>query len=708
MFRSFSFLVAMISCAPALLAQPEAISSAAKLYSEEKSIAPGTSFTVALQLAHPKGWHSYYQNSGGVEMPPSIEWSLPEGFSAGPIQWPTPEVKDGYFGKSFIYQNSPVFLTEITVPASLEIGKSISLTAHAKWQICEESCVGEDRSLTLNLPVSSAAEKDPASAELFKQARASLPEKLPSSGVSAESRGGEILLRIEPSSALKGDPVDFIPDQPDIKSVSSGGSIRQEGGAWLVRLPRATKDALDNDIPQGNSISGILIGTHPVLVPKISLRLADSTRKSESSVKAGSESLSFSKFFKIFGGMFLGGLILNLMPCVFPVIGLKIMGFVQQAGHDRKKIVIHGLVFAAGVLISFWVLSLALFLGGITSWGNQLQDPRVTLGTILIMLLLGMNMFGVFEIGTSATGVGGNLVQKKGIAGTFFSGVLATLIATPCSGPFLAAAIGVAVTLPAIPFFSAFTFMAIGLALPYLVLSIFPTLVEKLPRPGPWMESFKQGMSFLLFATAAIFLWVYSDQVFDLNEGQKGLWVMLGLSAVATSAWIYGRWNQPIKTASTRRVAKLIALLLCTGGICLAWPWTPDLSKANTGAARVSLEWGTWSQKEEDRLLAEGHPVFVDYTAKWCLTCQVNKSRAYTKPVIDLIQKKGIFLLRADKTKPNPAIDHKLKEIGRSAIPVNVLLVPGKEPQITPSLLTADYLLDLFNREIPDDGPTHR
>lgn len=698
MHRIPHFLLTLVLSVSAASGQAETLSSAANLLSEEKSIAPGKSFTLALKLDHPGKWHSYYQNSGGVEQSPAIKWTLPQGFTAGPIQWPVPEVKDGYFGKSFIHSGSPAFLVEITAPASLETGGSVTFTADASWQICEESCINEEKFFTLSLPVAAAAEKDPANAALFAKARASQPATLTNAKISARPEGREILLRVEPGETIESDPTDFIPDQPFVKSASSGGSIQRDGDAWLIRLPRATKDALDNDIPQGNSFSGMLIGARPALIPKTAIGIP-----APAVITAPPPPLPFSTFLKIFGGMFLGGLILNLMPCVFPVIGLKIMGFVQQAGHDRKKIAVHGLVFAAGVLLSFWLLSLALFLGGISSWGNQLQDPRVTLGTILVMLLLGMNLFGVFEIGTSVSGIGGNLVQKQGIAGTFFSGVLATLIATPCSGPFLAVAIGVAVTLPAIPFFTAFTFMAIGLALPYLVLSIFPALVEKLPRPGPWMESFKQGMSFLLFATAAIFLWVYSAQVFDLNEGQKGLWVMLGLSAVATAAWIYGRWNQPVRSASVRMRAKILAALLCTGGILLAWPWPAGQPQADAGNAGISAEWGTWSQQEEDRLLAEGRPVFVDYTAKWCLTCQLNKSRAYTRPVIDLIEKKGVVLLKADKTNPSPAIDAKLRQMGRSAIPVNVLLVPGREPQITPALLTADYLLEIFSREIPDE-----
>lgn len=693
--RLLLFLILIGASGSLVKAAEGATASTAALVSENSTIAPGGRFTVALQLSHPEGWHSYYKNSGGVELPPAIEWTLPEGFSAGPIQWPVPQVKDGYFGKSFIYEGSPVFLVDLTAPQSLKSGQTVTLTANAKWQICKQSCIDEQGTFSLTLRTGAAAEKDPAQAALFEKARTALPKPADGWKIAAEPGASDVILRVTPKAPWAGGISEFIPDQAFLEPLSAGGQASQEGESWRITLKRRTVDFLDEPIPQGDTISGILVGSSAVVIP--------ATPLTEPAAKTPEEVRTWQSTLWVFGGMFLGGLILNLMPCVFPVIGIKIMGFVQQAGHDRKKIIAHGFVFTAGVLISFWVLALALFLGGITNWGNQLQDPRVILGTLVVMLLLGMNLYGVFEIGTTATGIGGNLQQKQGISGTFFSGVLATLVATPCSGPFLGVAIGAAVTLPAVPFFVAFTCMGLGLALPYLVLSANPSLVDRLPRPGAWMESFKQGMSFLLFATAGVFLWVYSAQVFDRNEGQKGLWVMLGLSAVALAAWIYGRWDRPSRNGSTRVIAKLAALVMLGSGIAAAWPWAPREQTADQAAMKV--EWLPWSQAEEARLLAEGRPVFIDFTAKWCLTCQLNKSRAYTGPVVKLMQEKGVVALRADKTNPNPAIEAKLTALGRTAIPVNVLLVPGKAPIITPELLTPGYLLELFEKEIPAKAP---
>lgn len=671
-------------------------SSVAELVSEEKTIAPGKPFTVALQLTHPKNWHSYYLNSGGVELSPAIQWTLPAGFTAGPIQWPVPEVKDGYFGKSFVYNGSPVFLVEITPPATLVTGETVTLGAEASWQICEQSCIDESGRFAIELKTGPENEVDPRQAALFERARAALPGAAVGWKISADSGSAELVLRVTPDLAWDGEIVDFVPNQAFLQPISADGEVRRDGDSWIITLKRRTVDFLDEAIPQGDVISGILTGTRPVALPETSI-----SSPGVQSVASAPEAAT--SYFLIFGGMLLGGLILNLMPCVFPVIGIKIMGFVQQAGHDRKKIIAHGLIFAAGVLVSFWVLAIALYLGGITNWGNQLQDPRVILATLLIMLLLGMNLFGVFEIGTAATGIGGGLQRKQGISGTFFSGVLATVVATPCSGPFLGVAIGAAVTLPMLPFFLAFTFMALGLALPYLVLSLNPSLVDRLPRPGPWMESFKQGMSFLLFATAGVFLWVYSAQVFDRNEGQKGLWVMLGISAIAAAAWIYGRWDLPTRGRFTRLTAKLAAVILLGSGVAAAWPWAPPVVQA--GQEKPSVEWLTWSEETAERELAAGNPVFIDFTAKWCLTCQLNKSRAYTEEVVKLMHEKGIVALRADKTNPNPAIEAKLQDLGRTAIPVNVLLVPGKEPTITPELLSPAYLIELFTAQVPAKAP---
>ena len=686
MLKFFFFLTALFVAVPTLEAQPAGtggkIASLAVLISEKAVIAPGSSFTVALQLSHPAGWHSYYKNSGGVELPPSIKWTLPDGFTAGEIQWPVPEVKDGYFGKSFVFSGEPMFLVDIAAPPSLLPGATVTLTADADWQICKESCISEKQSFSLTLSVAAKSRLDPSLSALFKSARERLPTKLLRLDATAYSQKEDLVLRVGPADAIQGTPTDFIPDQPFIRSASAGGKIVRDGDVWQITLKRAKEDAFDNAIPQGTSVSGIIAGPTSLKIPELEITTPPTGP------------LPLSKYLPILGGMLLGGLILNLMPCVFPVIGLKIMGFVQQAGADRRKVALHGLTFTSGVLVSFGVISGILFAaraaagtgGDAIGWGYQLQNPWVVLCLMLLMFVLALNMFGLFELGTSATSVGGSLQSKQGYGGSFFSGVLATVVATPCSAPFLGVALGAAIALPAFQFFTAFGAMAVGLSLPYLALSMFPKLLNFLPRPGAWMESFKQGMSFLLFATAGYLLWVYAGQIGLDNL----LGPLFGLSSIAIAAWIHGRWNLPHRPRSTRHVALLLTLFFAAAGILLAVP-----------PKKSSLVWEPWTQERVESLLDEGKPVFIDFTAQWCATCQVNKRTAYSAEVVQIIKYKGVVALKADKTRPSPEIDAKLQELGRTAIPVNVLLVPGREPIITPEILTSGYLKELFNREIP-------
>ncbi|MGJ8645070.1 MAG: protein-disulfide reductase DsbD family protein [Luteolibacter sp.] len=669
------FIAALFALAT--IANAQRTSSVATLTSEVTSVAPGESFTVALQLKHPIGWHSYYKNSGGIEESPTITWNLPEGAKAGEIQWPTPTVKEVYGEKSFIYSGSPTFLVEITPPASLSPGETFSFSAEATWQICETSCINEEKSFSLDLPISETTTIDPSVEKLFSTSRGQLPENNEGAFEASVSLPDDASdsINIE-FKGISEAPTEFIPDKPYLRTISDGGKITETDDGYLVTLRRKKTDFLDNPIPQENSVSGILIAGKEYLIPETSLLKGVDPTPAPKSVSTGA-------LIPILAGMFFGGLILNLMPCVFPVIGLKIMGFVQQAGENRRSIALHGVSFTGGVLVSFAVLSGILFtLRESIGWGYQLQNPWVVVVLLLLMFVLGLNMFGLFELGTSATSVGGKLQNKSGHTGSFFSGILATVVATPCSAPFLGAAIGAAMGLPAFQFFTGFAFMAIGLALPYLILSLFPALVEMLPRPGAWMESFKQAMSFLLFATAGYLLWVYGGLI-----GQEYLLSpLMGLSLIAAAAWIYGRWNLPHKSGKTRLTALALTALFAIGGTVLALPPQPNKL------------WSEWSEEKTEELVAEGSPVFIDFTAQWCVTCQVNKKVAYSDEVLTLAKEKGIVFLKADKTKPNPAIEAKLQEFGRTAIPVNVLRIPGQEPIVTPEVLTPGILIDLFNK----------
>ncbi|MDH4476337.1 MAG: thioredoxin family protein [Verrucomicrobiaceae bacterium] len=391
---------------------------------------------------------------------------------------------------------------------------------------------------------------------------------------------------------------------------------------------------------------------------------------------------------------FVGGLILNVMPCVFPVLGIKIMSVVQQAGGDKRQVLMHGLAYTVGILICFWALGgLVISLG--KTWGFQLQSPGFVFGLAAFFLIFGLNMAGVFEIGASAVGVGANLQAKHGLSGSFFSGLLAVVVATPCSAPFLGSALGYTVTLPGVQAMLMFTMIGIGLASPFLVLSLVPSLVSALPRPGAWMESFKQGMSFLLFGTVVFLVWVLTGMI----EGQSMLFLMFGLVVVALGCWIYGRWSLPHKPQRTRLIAVVLAGLAVVGGLAFGWPEVEVASVEEGSHSEGGLTWEAWSPEKVAALRAEGKAVYIDYTAKWCFTCQVNK-RVYKDPAVQkAIAEKKVVLLKADWTNEDPRISQALSELGKAAVPVNVLYLPGvKEPVVLEELLTADGVVKAIER----------
>jgi len=391
---------------------------------------------------------------------------------------------------------------------------------------------------------------------------------------------------------------------------------------------------------------------------------------------------------------FIGGLILNIMPCVFPVLGIKIMGVVQQAGEDKKQVLLHGVAYTMGILLCFWALGgLVIALG--KTWGFQLQSPGFVYGLCVFFLIFGLNMAGLFEIGASAVGVGAELQAKHGLSGSFFSGLLATVVATPCSAPFLGTALGYAVTLPAAQAMLMFTMIGLGLASPFIVLSLAPKLISALPRPGAWMESFKQGMSFLLFGTVAFLAWVLTGMI----EGQPMLFLLFSLVIVALGCWIYGRWSLPHKPARTRFIAVVVTLGCLIGGMSWGWP------KVELGDVKASshveggLTWEAWSPELVASLRAKKKPVYIDFTAKWCFTCLVNK-RVYKDAALQkLISEKKVTLLKADWTNEDPRITKALSDLGKAAVPVNVLYLSGQEaPVILPELLSVGNVSEALTK----------
>ena len=438
--------------------------------------------------------------------------------------------------------------------------------------------------------------------------------------------------------------------------------------------------------------------------------------------------------------MFIGGIILNVMPCVFPVIGLKIMSFVQLGGGERKKVLAHSLTFVLGILISFWIITAILialkanmfdwgapagpgifssefWLGhgaeGVVNWAFWFENPWVNFCLLGLMLAMGLSMFGVFEIGVKATTMGNDLQHQKGYAGSFWSGALATVISTPCSAPFLGQAIGAAMLQPPLGIVLCLTMMGLGMSLPYIILGAFPVLTKYLPKPGAWMESFKQSMSFLMFGTAAYFLWIYIAFFDADNHPQDILFLFFGLVLFSMAFWVYGRWCPMYRSRKSRVTGGVFSVIFLLAGLYYMLPpegaaWfgrgadsgTADSSAATAPARQAEGSvWTPWSPEAMQAALKKGKPVYVDFTARWCSTCQVNKA-SYTDEVLAAFRKYGIVMMKADKTRTNPAIDQELKNLGRTAVPVNALYLPGKKPVVTRELLSPSYLLEFLETEM--------
>jgi thiol:disulfide interchange protein len=384
-----------------------------------------------------------------------------------------------------------------------------------------------------------------------------------------------------------------------------------------------------------------------------------------------------------------GGLILNMMPCVFPVLGIKVLGFVEQAGSDRRKVLSHGIVFTVGVLMSFWALAavLAFLRAGGTQlgWGFQLQSPAFVFGLAALVLLFALNLSGVFEFGMRATGLGSAAQMKGGYAGSFFSGVLATVVATPCSAPFLAPALGAALALPVGESFAVFTAIALGLAAPYLLLTMFPGALRLLPQPGLWMETFKQAMAFPLYATVGCLVWVLAGQA----DENALLMALLGLTAIAMGAWAFGRFNAPGSAPTRARLGAIGGAMLLVIGAQMGWPRT---------VAATDAVWEPWSTERVEQLVAEGRPIYVDFTARWCATCQTNKKVVFgSDEVRRYFKAHRVATLKGDWTNSDPRITAALAAWTRAAVPFNLVYrLQERKPRVLPEILTPAIVLAAF------------
>ncbi|MEM1157150.1 MAG: protein-disulfide reductase DsbD domain-containing protein [Verrucomicrobiota bacterium] len=663
-------IVPVCSAAESKIVETDHVKS--QLLSSVTAIEPGKPFDVALMFEIDEHWHTYYKNPGDSGLATSIQWDLPEGFTATEIQWPHPRRLP--FGPltNFGYEGTVFHVVTITPPAALNSADTITFQAKGSWLVCEEICIPGQANYTLSLPV--GENQVTGYTELILDAKAEATQTL--EGATFNTAANNLLLFL-PGIAPESAPV-FFPDTEGLIDNPAPQTVTAQAEGMILSIPLATNATLPE------TLSGRIVTT-------TGDRFGATIDAVPGDIALAAASQDLSSFLPTLLLGFIGGLILNLMPCVFPVLGIKVMGFVQQAGEDRKKVVAHGISFTAGVLVSFWVLAgvlLALRAGGQElGWGFQLQSPGFVFALMVFLFAFGLNLSGLFEFGASAVGIGSKLTSSSEMSGSFFSGVLATVVATPCAAPFLAPALGAALSLPAFFSLILFTSIALGLSAPYLILSLKPELTQFLPRPGAWMETFKQAMAFPLFSTAAYLLWVLDGQV---GESQL-LRIFFALAGVALALWIYGRWSTPVRSKLSRKVGVSVAGAVLLGTLIFAWPQTKQ----------DSVPWQPWSKSLEQKLIEDERIVYIDFTARWCATCQTNKALVFSdSEVIQRFRKLNIATLKADWTNQDPSITQELASFGRSAVPFNLIYHPGQsEPTILPELLTPGMVLDVLDQK---------
>jgi thiol:disulfide interchange protein DsbD len=684
----------------------------ARLVSEVNAIGPGQVFWVALELEIRDGWHTYWRNPGDSGQATSLAWQLPPGFTAGDIVWTTPHRFEIAPLVNYGYAKHAVHLVQITAPKDLKAGAPLTLAAKASWLVCSDVCIPEGADLQLKVPLSAqAGGLDPAESSLFTAARSDLPSAQPAA-TSARIHGDQLVITLgsEWGAMLS-----------QIRSLSffpyAEGGIEYATPQKLTR----TKDGVELSMkvgyqpPKAGAVRGVLVateqnGTQSDTVP-IEIA-ADFSGAGADTVSAGPSAAPLSLSAKdstkepqhslpvLMLLAMLGGLILNLMPCVFPVLSIKAISVVEQAKKHPAAVRLKGLVFAAGVISSMLALAavlLALRAGGEEiGWGFQLQSPLFVTLLIYLLLAVGLNLSGVFEFGGGLAGVGDGLTHGDGYRASFFTGLLTTLVATPCTAPFMAPALGAALTQPAINALAIFAALGLGLSLPFVLLSFAPWMRRVLPKPGAWMDTLKQVFAFPIYASAAWLLWVLSHETSSFGLGAA----LAGTVLIGLAAWAYQKSSSSSGGGKVTVLVTAVASLLLA--IVLPVRFADVAAAAPSNAAQTKAgddEWQPYSAARVAELSAAGRPLLVNFTASWCLTCLVNERNAFSDSAVqEIFRDKKVTLMKGDWTNRDPAITHALAAFGRAGVPLYVVYnsKPGSEPVVLPQILTAGVVQSAF------------
>ncbi|HQD14285.1 MAG TPA: protein-disulfide reductase DsbD family protein [Ottowia sp.] len=676
---------------------------------------------LGLQISHAPDWHTYWKNAGDSGMPTELHWALPPGVLAGDIAWPLPRkipigqlANYGYEGTVLL--PVPLIITPDYKPSPL--ADSLEIGLKATWLVCRQECIPQDGEFSLKLPLRSSTALHGAA---FEAALASQPAELPGQHAITLTDGGRRLaLRVTGlPAAVRGQVLELFPETPNIVVTAArlaapgeaagerSWSQRWDGQAWTADIPVSPDRAeAPTQMPlvlvageRGWRVTAPVDGAWPALAPVATMSpaleaaLAANAANAGAAPAAGATPAPAGALALALLGALVGGLVLNLMPCVFPVLAIKVLGFTQHA-EDRRAHRLGGLAYTLGVVLSFLALG-ALMLalraaGQQLGWGFQLQSPLVVAALAALFTVIGLNLAGVFEFGRFVPSSVATLEARHPMANAFLSGMLAVAVASPCTAPFMGASLGLAVGLPAGQALAVFGAIGLGMALPYLAASWLPAVARLLPRPGAWMEVFRRFMAFPMFGTTVWLLWVLGQQ-----SGIDGAGALLALLvALALVLWALGLAG---------RARSWVATLSIAAGAFLVWsigPYVirPVAEPVSTGVA-AGERWAPWSPARVQAGLAEGRPVFVDFTAAWCVTCQYNKKTTLASAeVLSAMDAAKVQTFRADWTRRDAAITAELQKLGRNGVPVYVPQAPGQAPVVFSEILSVTEVKDALGR----------
>ncbi|MCS0629884.1 protein-disulfide reductase DsbD family protein [Telluria mixta] len=674
----------LVTAAPAITDTAATAHVRIRLLAAADAVHPGERILFGVEQTLDPEWHTYWINPGETGVPTRIAWDLPAGASAGAIAWPVPERFRTGPVTSYGYAGRATLLSTLTVPQDARPGTTFPVRARVSWLVCKDVCIPQQAEVGLALPVLAVGMPSGAGALAVGPAHAALPAAAPGT-VHAATDGKAVALTVAGAGVRTADLEDawFYDDARGRIAPGAPQAARIDGDRLVVRL-RAGEQA-------GARLTGVLVvKTHTAARGyAIDTALAASTAPialPEDAAPAADASLPLALLLAL-----LGGLVLNLMPCVFPVLSIKALSLLDHARDDPRTARLHGVAYTLGVLASFALLGVALILlkagGAQAGWGFQFQSPTFVLATAYLMCAVGLNLSGVFEVGGTLAGVGDSLASRAGYAGSFFTGVLATVVATPCTAPFMGGAVAYALAQPPAVLVAVFLAMGFGLALPYLLLSARPVLQRHLPRPGPWMVRARQAFAFPMYGAAVWLVWVLARQ----NGVDAGAAALGGMVALAFAAWLYGATRF---ASASMRVA---------GGIGAALVVVAALAVGHAGIQRgqpvatTDAGWTPYSAERLQALRAAGKPVFVNLTASWCITCLVNERVALSDGAVDAaFRQAGIAYLKGDWTSQDERITALLTQFGRSGVPLYIFYPGGRDsrPVVLPQLLTPGIVLD--------------